>query len=83
MNIVKVSYRSHIITALRKRPYLEFSLSLFSRIWTEYEEIRSISPYSAGMRENMDQKISEYGQFSCSVYWLFKIAPEVCYNIKI
>ena len=68
MDIVKVSYTSHIITALKKRPYLEFFLTLFSRIWTEYEEIQSISLYSAGMRENTDEKISEYGQFSYSVY---------------
>ena len=30
--------------------------SLFSHIWTEYGEIRSISPYSVRMRENTDQK---------------------------
>ena len=50
-----------------KRPYLEFFWSVFSRIQTEYEEIRSISPYSVQMPENTDQKISEYGCFSRSV----------------
>ena len=30
--------------------------SIFSRIWTEYGEIRSISPYSVQMRENTDQQ---------------------------
>ena len=40
--------------------------SLFSHIRTEYGEIRSISLYSVLIRENTDQKNSEYGQFSCS-----------------
>ena len=31
--------------------------SVFSRIWTEYGEIRSFSPYSVRMRENTDQKL--------------------------
>ena len=33
-----------------------FFWSVFSRIWTEYGEIRSISLYSVRMRENTDQK---------------------------
>ena len=39
--------------------------SAFSRIQTEYEEIRSVSPHSAQMREmrNKDQNNSEYGRF--------------------
>ena len=45
-------------------PYLEFFWPVFSRIWTKY-----------WIRENTDQKKSEYGHFSCSVslnddYWL-------------
>ena len=40
----------------------------FSRIRTEYREIQSIFPYSVRMRENTDQKISEYGHFSRSVW---------------
>ena len=36
---------------------------VFSRIRTEYGEMRSISPYSFRMQENMDQKNSEYGHF--------------------
>ena len=35
----------------------------FSEIWTDYGEIQSISSYSVRIRENMDQKKSEYGQF--------------------
>ena len=33
-----------------------FFWSVFSRIWTEYREIRSISSYSVRMRENTEQK---------------------------
>ena len=53
-------------TLREKCPYSEFFSSVFSRIWAEYGEIRSISPYSVQMRENMDQKNSEYGHFSLS-----------------
>ena len=43
--------------SLRKNcPYAEFFWSTFSRI----------SPYSVRMRENLDQKYSEYGHFSRS-----------------
>ena len=37
--------------------------SVFSRIWTEYREIRIISPYSVRIWENTDQKNSGYGHF--------------------
>ena len=49
-----------------KCPYSELFWSAFSRIRTEYGEIRSISPYSVRMRENTDQNNSEYGHFSRS-----------------
>ena len=52
-----------------KCPYLEFFLSVFSRIWTEYGEIFRISPYSVRIRENVEQKNSEYGPFSRSGSW--------------
>ena len=44
--------------------------SVFSRIRTEYGEIRSISPYSARMWENTDQNNSQYGHFLRSVFAL-------------
>ena len=47
-------------------PFLEFFWSVFSRIRTEYGEIRSIAQYSVRIQKNTDQKISEYGHFSCS-----------------
>ena len=37
-----------------------FFWSVFFHIWTEYGKIRSISPYSVRMRENMDQKKTTY-----------------------
>ena len=40
----------------KKCPYSEFLWYVFSRIQTEYEEIR--------MGENTDQKISKYAHFS-------------------
>ena len=46
-----------------KCPYSEFFWFVLSRIWTEYEEIVRISPYSVQMRENTDQKNSAYGHF--------------------
>ena len=56
------------IARLRKKcPYSKLFWSAFSRIQTEYGEIRSVSPYSARMREITDQDISEYGHFSHSV----------------
>ena len=51
-----------------KSPYSEIFLSAFSRIRTEYGEIRSISTCSVRMRENTDQNNSEYGHFLRSVY---------------
>ena len=46
-----------------KCPYSELFWSAFPRIPTEYGEIRSMSPYSVRMRENVDQSNSEYGHF--------------------
>ena len=48
-------------------PYSELFWSAFSRIRTEYGEIRSISSNSVQMWENADQNNSEYGYFLRSV----------------
>ena len=54
--------------ALREKClYSELFWSAFSRIWNEYGEMRSISPYSVRMPENADQSNSEYGHFLRSV----------------
>ena len=52
------------LTLRKKWSYSELFWSAFSRIWTEYGEIGSISPYSVRMRENADQNNSEYGHFA-------------------
>ena len=58
---------NHSNTALRKKcPYSELFWSVFSFIWTEYEEIRGVSPYSVRIREKEDHKNSDYGYFSHS-----------------
>ena len=51
-----------------KCPYSQFFWSVFFRIRTEYEEIQSISPYSIEIRENRNQKNSEYEHFSHSYH---------------
>ena len=53
-------------TLREKCPHSEFFWSVFSRIRTVHGEIQSVSPYSVQMRENKDQKNSEYGHFSRS-----------------
>ena len=65
-----------------KCPYWEFFWSVFSRIQTEYGKILSISPNSVRMRENTDQKNSEYGHFSSSVP-LEKFNANKVWNITI
>ena len=60
--------------ALRKKcPYSELFWSLFSRIWTKCEEIRSISPYSVRTGENADQNNSKYGHFSRNDLFIYLI----------
>ena len=44
--------------------YLEFFWSVFSRIWSEYREMQSNSPYSVQMQKNTDQKSFGFGHFS-------------------
>ena len=41
-------------------PSTEFCWSVFSRIPTEYVDIRSISPYSVRIQKNTDQKKTPY-----------------------
>ena len=64
-------------TLQKKCPYSELFWSVFSRIWTEYGETRSISPYSVRMRENTDQNNSEYGHSSRS----FSFITDPCRRI--
>ena len=79
----RVSDLSYPLTLRKKCPYLEFLWSIFSRIWTEYGEIWSIYSYSVQMRENTDQEISEYRQFSRSVIhtrmWAFQWVKNISF----
>ena len=62
-------------TSLREKClYSEF---FFSRIFphSDYGELRSISPYSLRMRENTDQKNSEYGHILRSAFHMTGIPP--------
>ena len=53
---------------LRKKcPYSELFWPASSRIQTEHGEIRSISPYSARMRENADQKTQNTDTFHATL----------------
>ena len=53
-------------TLRKKCPYSGFFWSVFSCIRTEYGKILYISLYQVKIRENIDQKNSKYGHFSCS-----------------
>ena len=64
--ILNTSLLSNRVSLREKCPYSEFFWSAFSHIRTEYKEILRISPYPVQVRENTDQKNSEYGHFSRS-----------------
>ena len=51
-------------TLREKCLYSELFWFSFSRIWTEYGEILSVSPYSVQRQQNADQNNSEYRHFS-------------------
>ena len=56
LNEISKKYVAIFRRALREKcPYLELFWSAFSRIRTEYREIRSTSPYPVQMRKNADQ----------------------------
>ena len=66
---------SHCVKSVKIRSFFWF---VFSCIWTERREIRSISPYSVRMRENTDQKklriwtlFTQWVVSVSAVAWLF------------
>ena len=66
--------RTWTTNSLREKyPYSELFWSTFSRIRTDYKEIRSISPYSVRIRENAEQNNSEY-EHSLRSDWIAFIA---------
>ena len=56
-------YRLYHLTLRKKCSYLELFWSVFSRIRTEYGEIRNIPPYSVRMRKNTEQNNSEHRHY--------------------
>ena len=52
----KLFYKFWNQSLREKRPNTELFLVVFFRIWPEYGEMRSISPYLVRMREKTDQK---------------------------
>ena len=69
--LTKTSFNKvlHCVKSVRIR---NLFWSVFPHIQTEYGEILRISPYLVQMRENTDQKNSDYGHFSRSVIVLEK-----------
>ena len=67
----------HFVESVKAR---SFFWSTFFRIRTEYGEIRSISPYSVQMRENMDQgKVHIWTLFKQRSFEVFGVlALKVC-----
>ena len=70
----------HSLSLHKMCPYSEIFWSVFSRIRTEYGEIRSTSPYSVWRRENTHQKKlpiwhfsrNDYKTGNCYSNWFFK-----------
>ena len=54
-----------LITLRKKCPCWELFWSLFSRMWTEYGEIRNIFLYSVRIRENADQSTGKSTGVTC------------------
>ena len=52
-HVYLLSENNHRVKSVQIR---SFFWSVFSRIWTEYRDLLSISPYSVPLRENTDQK---------------------------
>ena len=67
--VSKILNTSEGLTSREKCPYSEFFSSVFSLIQTEYGEIQSIFPYSVRLRENTEQRNSEYRHFSRSLIY--------------
>ena len=64
---------NNAVMLLEKYPYSKFFWSVFSRIRTEYGEIRT--PYSLRIRENAEKKDSECGHFSRIVTGSYNLTP--------
>ena len=70
--LLKKYRECHCVKSVQIR---SFFWSAFSRTRTEYGEIRSISPYSVQMRENVDQK-------KLGIWTLFTQYVSVLFSVK-
>ena len=69
---------------LRKKcPYSDDFWSVFIRITTGYGDLLCKSPYSIQIRENMDQKNSEYGHFVRSGYHETRKVSKKCFFLVV
>ena len=71
-------YRACKCNTARKISKYNLFWSVFSRIWTEYGDFRSKSPYSLQIRENTDQRNSVFGQ--CIRSGKFKLCRVITSN---
>ena len=80
MSCLLYSFYFHCV---KKCPYSELFWSVFSRIRTEYRDIRRdtgrIPPYSIQIRKKADQNNSKYEQLSRSVH----LTSYLCFSLKI
>ena len=81
LNLVICEGLSHSTKSVRIRSYF---WSVFSCIWIEYEEILRISPYSVGMRQNVNQSNSKYGHFLRSDWLIYAIpTPHISFRVVV
>ena len=64
ISFILYRYYKHCVKSVQIR---SFFWSIFSRIWNEYGDLRSKSPYSVQIRENTDQKKTPYLDIFCAV----------------
>ena len=66
--------KNHCLKSVQIR---SFFWSAFSRIWTEYGDLRSNSPYSVRIRENTDQRKLRIWTLFTQWTWLVKLTLTV------
>ena len=78
-----LAIHSEDVTLSQKCPYSEFFQSIFPGIWSEYGDSLCKSPYSARIRENVDQQISNMDIFTqCKILHFLKFKQQSCWIIN-
>ena len=85
MSDFPIDHSSFLLLLCEKCPYSELFWSSFTRIWTEYREIWSISPYSVRMRENVGQNNFECGHFlrSDAILYTYNVYNDMKWMILV